>query len=214
MPSKVAATSPLPTSDDEAPTAEPPRFHRKRSMPKDDAAPPPPSSTPPSIPSSSQPSSEKLKNGSSSSHARRNSTSTPATKGYDSSTASSSSPVRPSRPQSFHGTIPKHLPDWRIPEPRKPNILNAKSWTQLPCPKQQLATSSVASTSRITLDSASSWGSTTDSATDRPSSATSATSTGSFAETPQPREKAGFSALPRSQFAPTLATLPPGSRPA
>jgi hypothetical protein len=215
MPSKVVTAPPLPKSDDEALPTEPPRFHRKRSMPKDNAAPPPPSSTPPSIPSSSPPSHEKPQNASSSSHARRNSTSTPATKGYASSRASSSSPVRPPPPQSFHGPIPKHTPDWRVPEPRIPNILNARSWTQLPCPSKQSTSSasSVASTSRVTLDSASSWQSTTDSATDRPSSATSATSTGSFAETPQPGKKEDFSSLPRSLFPPNLSTLPTGSLP-
>ncbi|TEB35225.1 cysteine proteinase [Coprinellus micaceus] len=163
MPSKVVTAPPLPKSDDEALPTEPPRFHRKRSMPKDNAAPPPPSSTPPSIPNSSQPSPDKPQNASS---------------------------------------------NWRVPEPRIPDILNARSWTQLPCPSKQSTSSasSVASTSRVTLDSASSWQSTTDSATDRPSSATSG-------DIDRPGKKEDFSSLPRSLFPPNLSTLPTGSLP-
>ncbi|KAF6766192.1 hypothetical protein DFP72DRAFT_9744 [Ephemerocybe angulata] len=74
------------------------------------------------------------------------------------------------------------------PQKASKSITEASQWRArpvvpvVPSPSPSRSQSSVASTSKVTLDSASSWIS-NDSGTDRPSSATSATST--YSETPQ-----------------------------
>lgn len=196
--SKVEPSHPPPKLDGQSLPNEPPKFARMRRTTTG-------SEFPPATLSANQPSPNSPHNASDSkpiapsSSPSRQSSHSSIDYPSDKATACSSSSKRPPRPRSFHGSSFTHTTTWGIVESPKPSILNARNWKQLASSNESTSSaSSVASTSRVPLDSASSWRS-TDTTTDRPSSSTSATSTGSYSETPQPR-KQGFSAFPAELF--------------